>query len=53
MLMVERLGHKVVERWQRSSRVDKTDALLRGMVLSMAKRLVKELYGCGCQEWSC
>src|SRR5436305_15219417 len=35
--MVERLGHKVAEKWQRSQQSGQADALLRGTMLRWRK----------------
>src|SRR5436309_14531568 len=37
MLIIERLGHRVAESGREGTRVDKADALLRGMMLSKGK----------------
>src|SRR5437763_13854875 len=37
LLMVERLGHKVAEKWQRSQQSGQADALLRGTMLRWRK----------------
>jgi len=53
MLTVEGLGHKVVDKvaekpaeWTGRRTTPRDDA-------EHGERLVKQLYGCGCQQWSC
>jgi hypothetical protein len=53
MLMVERLGHKVVEKWQRSQQSGQDRRTTPRDDAEYGERLVKQLYGCGCQQWSC
>ena len=53
MLMVERLGHKVVEKWQRNQQSGQGRRTTPRDDAEYGERVVKQLYGRGRQEWSC